>query len=149
MGKLYAEGDPRRDAGFTIFYMGINVGAFTATLLCGWLGEVYGWSWGFGAAGIGMLLGLILFQWGHKFLLGHGEPAKPQRLGGATGLPGINLERAIYLGSIALVLIVCSWCSLPIRLARCSTPCRCWSSLASPGFWSFVAIESNDIVCLC
>ena len=106
VGKLYAEGDPRRDAGFTIFYMGINVGAFTATLLCGWLGEVYGWSWGFGAAGIGMLLGLILFQWGHKFLLGHGEPAKPQRLGGATGLPGINLERAIYLGSIALVLIV-------------------------------------------
>ena len=49
VGKLYAQGDPRRDAGFTIFYMGINVGAFTATLLCGWLGEVYGWSWGFGA----------------------------------------------------------------------------------------------------
>ena len=106
VGKLYAEGDPRRDAGFTIFYMGINVGAFTATLLCGWLGEVYGWSWGFGAAGIGMLLGLILFQWGHKFLLGHGEPAKPERLDRATGLPGINLERAIYLGSIALVLVV-------------------------------------------
>ena len=106
VGKLYGEGDPRRDAGFTIFYMGINVGAFTATLLCGWLGEVYGWSWGFGAAGIGMLLGLILFQWGHKFLLGHGEPAKPERLDRATGLPGINLERAIYLGSIALVLVV-------------------------------------------
>ena len=44
--------------------MGINIGAFSATLLCGWLGEVYGWSWGFGAAGIGMLLGLIVFQWG-------------------------------------------------------------------------------------
>ena len=106
VGKLYAEADPRRDAGFTIFYMGINLGAFTATLLCGWLGEVYGWSWGFGAAGIGMLLGLILFQWGHKFLLGHGAPAKPERLDRATGLPGINLERSIYLGSIALVLVV-------------------------------------------
>ncbi len=64
VGKLYPEGDPRRDAGFTIFYMGINIGAFAATLLCGWLGEVYGWAWGFGAAGIGMLIGLIFFQWG-------------------------------------------------------------------------------------
>ena len=46
VGKLYPVDDPRRDAGFTIFYMGINIGAFSATLLCGWLGEVYGWSWG-------------------------------------------------------------------------------------------------------
>ena len=106
VGKLYAEGDPRRDAGFTIFYMGINIGAFTATLLCGWLGEVYGWSWGFGAAGIGMLLGLVLFQWGHPFLLGHGEPAAPEQLKDSIGLPGFTIERAIYLGSLGLVLIV-------------------------------------------
>ena len=107
VGKLYAEGDPRRDAGFTIFYMGINVGAFTATLLCGWLGEVYGWSWGFGAAGIGMLLGLILFQWGQKYLMGHGEPADPDQLSRPTGLPGLTIERAIYLGSGLMVAIVC------------------------------------------
>ena len=106
VGKLYAEGDPRRDAGFTIFYMGINVGAFTATLLCGWLGEVYGWSWGFGAAGIGMLLGLILFQWGQKYLMGHGEPADPDQLSRPTGLPGLTIERAIYLGSGLMVAIV-------------------------------------------
>ncbi|MBM27942.1 MAG: MFS transporter [Halieaceae bacterium] len=106
VGKLYAEGDPRRDAGFTIFYMGINVGAFTATLLCGWLGEVYGWSWGFGAAGVGMLLGLILFQWGHKYLLGHGEPADPKQLERSIGLPGLTIERAIYLGSLGMVLVV-------------------------------------------
>ena len=56
VGKLYAEGDPRRDADCGA-HMGINVGAFTATLLCGWLGEVYGWSWGFGAAGIGCFSG--------------------------------------------------------------------------------------------
>src|SRR6056300_1526523 len=73
VGKLYADDDPRRDSGFTIFYMGINIGAFTATLLCGWLGEVYGWSYGFGAAGIGMLFGLALFLWGERFLEGHGE----------------------------------------------------------------------------
>ena len=56
VGALYEEGDPRRDSGFTIFYMGINIGAFTATLLCGYLGETVGWAYGFGAAGIGMLL---------------------------------------------------------------------------------------------
>ena len=74
VGALYEEGDPRRDSGFTIFYMGINIGAFTATLLCGYLGEEIGWAWGFGAAGIGMLLGLIIFLWGQKYLEGLAEP---------------------------------------------------------------------------
>ena len=53
VGQLYGKDDPRRDSGFTIFYMGINLGSFTATLLCGYLGETYGWGYGFGAAGIG------------------------------------------------------------------------------------------------
>ena len=106
VGKLYPEGDPRRDSGFTIFYMGINIGAFAATLLCGWLGEVYGWSWGFGAAGIGMLFGLVFFQWGQKFLAGHGEPTEPARLKQNLGLPGLTIEGAIYLGSFIIVAIV-------------------------------------------
>ena len=106
VGKLYPEGDPRRDAGFTIFYMGINIGAFSATLLCGWLGEVYGWSWGFGAAGVGMLMGLIVFQWGQSTLLGHGEPEYPERLTQSLGIPGMNIERAIYAGSFLMVAVV-------------------------------------------
>ena len=106
VGKLYPEGDVRRDAGFTIFYMGINIGAFAATLLCGWLGEVYGWAWGFGAAGIGMLIGLIFFQWGQPFLLGHGEPKDPGRLSQPVGIPGLTLERAIYLGSFVMVAVI-------------------------------------------
>lgn len=61
VGTLYEKGDVRRDSGFTIFYMGINVGAASAPLLCGWLGATYGWHYGFGAAGIGMLTGLIVF----------------------------------------------------------------------------------------
>ena len=63
VGRLYAEGDDRRDSGFTIFYMGINIGAFLAPLACGYLGmsENWGWHYGFGAAGIGMLIGLIFF----------------------------------------------------------------------------------------
>ena len=61
VGSLYEEGDIKRDGGFTIFYMGINLGAMIAPLFCGYLGEVYGWHWGFGAAGIGMLAGLVVF----------------------------------------------------------------------------------------
>lgn len=64
VGSLYKQGDVRRDAGFTIFYMGINLGAMIAPLFCGWLGEVYGWHYGFGAAGIGMLAGLLVFWQG-------------------------------------------------------------------------------------
>ena len=63
-GRLYPEGDDRRDSGFTIFYMGINAGAFLAPLACGYLGYEYGWHYGFGAAGVGMLAGLFVFMRG-------------------------------------------------------------------------------------
>ncbi len=68
VGLLYPEGDPRRDSAFTIFYMGINLGAFLSPLVCGTLGQTVGWHWGFGAAGVGMLLGLTLYLWGQKHL---------------------------------------------------------------------------------
>jgi POT family proton-dependent oligopeptide transporter len=61
VGDLYPEGGARRDAGFSIFYMGINVGAFFGQIITGFLGETIGWHWGFGAAGVGMLIGLIWF----------------------------------------------------------------------------------------
>ena len=66
VGSLYKEGDPRKDSGFTIFYMGINIGAFVSPLLCGWLGSEYGWHYGFALAGFGMLLGLAFFWSGIK-----------------------------------------------------------------------------------
>jgi POT family proton-dependent oligopeptide transporter len=68
VGSLYAPGDPRRDRAFSIFYMGINLGAFFSPLICGTLGEVYGWHWGFGAAGVGMIAGLIIYLSGQKYL---------------------------------------------------------------------------------
>jgi POT family proton-dependent oligopeptide transporter len=68
VGDLYPPGDPRRDRAFTIFYMGINLGAFFSPLICGTLGQKLGWHYGFGAAGVGMVLGLILYLWGRKFL---------------------------------------------------------------------------------
>ncbi len=73
VGELYETGDKRRDSGFTLFYMGINLGSFMATLICVWLGETYGWSYGFGAAGVGMFFGLLTFISGRKLLMGKGE----------------------------------------------------------------------------
>ena len=61
VGGLYQDGDARRDQAFSAYYMGINLGGFTAPLLCGWLGETYGWHWGFATAGVGMLVGLIIY----------------------------------------------------------------------------------------
>ena len=61
VGDLYARDDNRRDSAFSIFYVGINLGAFIAPVVCGTLGEVYGWHYGFFAAGVGMLVGLAIF----------------------------------------------------------------------------------------
>lgn len=99
VGELYKKGDKRKDSGFTIFYMGINLGSWIATLLCGYLGEYVGWSYGFGAAGIGMILGLITFIWGQKFFLGKGEPRDPELLKKKV-LAGLSLENTIYLLSL-------------------------------------------------
>ena len=68
VGGLYAPGDSRRDKGFTIFYIGINIGAFLSSLLVGVVGELYGWHYGFGLAGIGMLLGQVVYMAGQKHL---------------------------------------------------------------------------------
>jgi len=102
VGKLYSQEDPRRDSGFTIFYMGINIGSFAATLICGWLGETYGWGYGFGAAGIGMIIGLFTFLYGQKYLKGHAEPSEPEKLKKRVIGP-INVEWSIYLLSIPML----------------------------------------------
>ncbi|MCF4100860.1 peptide MFS transporter [Gillisia sp. M10.2A] len=68
VGGLYKEGDIRRDKGFTIFYIGINVGAFLSSLIVGYVGENIGWHYGFGLAGIAMALGLLVYLWGQKYL---------------------------------------------------------------------------------
>lgn len=98
VGKLYPKGDPRLDSGFTLFYAGINVGALFSALICGYLGGRFGWGYGFGAAGIGMLAGLTVFLTGQKYLQGHAEPTNPQALRRKV-LGPINLEWAIYLCS--------------------------------------------------
>ena len=68
VGGLYKQGDLRRDKGFTIFYIGINIGAFLSSIIVGYVGQTYGWHYGFGLAGIGMLLGLAVYAWGQPYL---------------------------------------------------------------------------------
>jgi dipeptide/tripeptide permease len=74
VGRLYTADDPRRDGGFTIFYMGVNLGAFLAPLVCGYVGETYGYHYGFGLATLGMLAGLLVFGVFREGLEGIGEP---------------------------------------------------------------------------
>ena len=102
VGSLYDLKDVRRDSGFTIFYMGINLGSFLSSIFCGYLGIVYGWKYGFGLAGIGMLLGLMVFLAGQKWLGGRAEPPDPAKLKKSVFGP-INVELACYLTGLAIV----------------------------------------------
>ena len=103
VGDLYPEGDPRRDGGFTLFYMGINLGSFLATWTCGILGIYYGWAWGFGAAGIGMFLGLLVFHFGQGWLDGKAAPPAPERLKQKV-LGPISIEVACYSSALGIIL---------------------------------------------
>ena len=91
VGQLYKLTDIRRDGAYTVFYMGINVGAAIGTILVGYLGETIGWGWGFGLAGIGMLAGLIVFVLGKKALNGAGEAPQPLTKSREMTLYGIGL----------------------------------------------------------
>ena len=105
VGELYEKTDIRRDGAFTLFYVGINLGAAFGSIAAGWLGQNIGWSYGFGAAGLGMLLGLVVFVWGKPLLNGAGEPPNPaflrERVGGV-----ISREWFIYLLSFAGIGII-------------------------------------------
>jgi POT family proton-dependent oligopeptide transporter len=95
VGGLYAPGDSRRDGAFTIFYMGINLGALLASAVCGTIGEKYGWNWGFGSAGVGMALGVVVFLAFAKRLLGDvgTAPKKVVRKANAPAAPKVALTR--------------------------------------------------------
>jgi POT family proton-dependent oligopeptide transporter len=97
VGQLYPQNDPRRDGAFTIFYMGINLGALIGTLLCSWLGEKIGWHWGFGSAAVGMILGLIIYI-----------IFKPIWLGNIDSVPKKRAKSSslFVIGGIVLAVIV-------------------------------------------
>ena len=114
VGQLYTPDDNRRDAGYSIFYMGINLGAFVAPLVCGYLGQRVNWHAGFAAAGAGMVLGLIQYMMGARYLGNAGMDPTPaasprdaeqlqQRaliIGGVTGAALVGLGLGMYLGVV-------------------------------------------------
>ena len=102
LGSLYQQNDPRRDGGFTIFYMGVNLGAFLAPLVAGTLGEKVGWHYGFAAAGVGMLFGLVQFTLGQMRLGEAGLPPGKSRLDGRDWIQ----IAVIAFGMIPLVYVV-------------------------------------------
>jgi len=113
VGRLYAENDVRRDSAFSIFYMGINVGAFISSLIVGYVGETFGWGYGFALGGIMVAVGLVQFILGQKHLMGQAEPANPILLKQPL-LAGISLEWLIYIS--ALFGAVAVWQVLQIRI---------------------------------
>ena len=103
VGQLYPQGDPRRDPGFTLYYYGINLGAFWAAIVPGLVGATVGWWAGFGLGAIGMLAGYIVFLVGRPLLQGKGEPPAPEALKKKVAGP-LNLEWALYLAAIIGVI---------------------------------------------
>ncbi len=113
VGGLYKQGDIRRDKGFTIFYIGINLGAFLSSLIVGYVGEVHGWHYGFGLAGIGMALGLLQYLLGQKYLkevgnfLGTSEKAEDKE---AMKKPLTKIEKdRIVVLLISFLLVIVFW----------------------------------------
>ena len=102
VGKLYNDGDPRRDSGFTIFYIGINVGALLATTVVAFVGETYGFGYGFGLAGLGMLAGLFIF-WSGRGKYDHVPGLTITEEGKAKSFAGLQTWQAITIGSLALI----------------------------------------------
>lgn len=128
VGQIYREGDVRRDSGFTIFYMGINLGAFLAPLVCGWLGQTIGWHYGFGAAGVGMVLGLLTYLWGRdKYLPGIGVTEKKHNPDNAAAMGAESVTTdtplaimpaticAIIAGALVYLSAGTSW--IPLAMA--------------------------------
>ena len=108
INDLYTANDPRRPWAYNVYYVGVNVGAFLAPLVCGFLGETYGWHYGFGAAGVGMLTGLLIYLWGQRYLPNErslAEPVTPAAPGTHRGrdtallLLGIGLAVTIFRGA--------------------------------------------------
>ena len=116
VGSLYQEKDPRKDSGFTIFYMGINIGGWIAPLLCGWLGSSYGWHYGFGLAGFGMLTGLLFFWRGINIGVFGKKGLAPFEEGLKEKIIGVNRGNWIsilaFLSAPVIAILLASYKSL-------------------------------------
>lgn len=113
VGGLYGQGDPRRDKGFNIFYMGINIGAFLSGIVVGTIGEKIGWHYGFGLAGIGMLAGQAVYMWGQKYLshvgnLASNSPNPAEMEAAGRALSKEEKDRVVVL-LISFLIVIAFW----------------------------------------
>ncbi len=104
VGDLYPAGDPRRDGAYTVFYMGVNVGAFLSPLVCGTLGQVVGWHWGFGAAGVGMVIGLVIY-WLGSGLVPKSASSQPAGSAARAAQTAERLTRQDWQALVALIVL--------------------------------------------
>lgn len=135
LGLLYAEGDPRRDSGFSLFYFGINVGAFTAPLICGWLATAYSWRLAFAVAGVGMLIGLVQYA-ASRHRLGDTGLAVPRPATSAerrralvTAVLALVAVTFVFLGAIALTGFTAGTISVSVTLVIVATAIIAFASL--------------------
>lgn len=101
LGKFYESNDPRKDTGYSIFYMGVNIGAFLGSMICGYLGQKVDWHYGFGLAGIFMLLGLAVFAYFKHTLENKGDSPQPELISEVKA--GLSIEKWYYVGAFLLV----------------------------------------------
>lgn len=140
LGKFYAPDDARKDGAFTIFYMGVNIGAFLATLTCGYVGENISWHYGFGLAGIGMGLGLLVF-WlmGPKVFGDKGLPPNPEDAKRPVAGP-LSKNMLVILGSIIFVPI----CASLLNLDALMTNMLLIASAGIIGYLIYLGVTSED-----
>ncbi len=155
VGQLYPRTDVRRDGAYTIFYMGINLGAAIGALLCGFIGETYGWAYGFGLAGIGMLAGLVVFVWGKPLLLGRGEPPAILEKSKELAIYGFGFALValcwiaiqyqdavgVFLGTFGAALV----CYV-LAIATFQLPYGSYAAAPKPAIYSYVGLSALLVV---
>ena len=160
VGNLYAPGDTRRDSAFSIFYIGINVGAFIAPLICGTLGQTVGWHYGFAAAGVGMLLGLIVYASFQRYLPEEPLPTESTSapvqgiVGYLVGIPVLILGILVLLTlpkivatllAVALVAGAASWIARLPGDERPRVLAICTACLIVAAFWAVYEQQGNTL----
>ncbi len=145
VGQLYPQGDQRRDAGFSIFYMGINLGAFIAPLICGYLGQQIYWHLGFATAGFGMALGLVQYVIGSRHL---GEAGlHPAPAASPAAAAALKKQAQLWGGSLALLVLVVAvggfTGALPITATQVSDAAGVFLLLVTVGFFGWLFFSTG------
>ena len=145
VGQLYSAEDQRRDAGFSIFYMGINLGAFVAPLVCGYLGQQINWHLGFGAAGVGMTLGLVQYVLGSRHLGDAGVHPAPAASPEAAA--ALRKQARLWGGSLAVLVVLFGigafTGALPVTATQVSDAAGVFLLLLIVGFFGWLFFSSG------